>query len=263
MKVIIVGGVAGGASCAARLRRLDEQAEIVMVERGPVRVVRELRAAVPRRRRDRAGVEPPGRERAGRSASSSRSTAGPAARWSASRATDKTVAAAGRRDRRGDHRVATTSSCCRPGAAPIRPPLPGIDLPGIFPVRTVPDAAADPRVDRASGTELPGRDGARTPGSRPRRPARRAVVVGGGFIGLEMAENLVHRGFDVTVVELADQVMAPARPRVRRATSSDFLEHARRARRARRRRRRLRAGRRTSRSRSSRRSPAAATRPTS
>ena len=62
MKVIIVGGVAGGASCAARLRRLDEKAEILMVERGPVRVLCELRAALPRRRRDCERIEPAGCE---------------------------------------------------------------------------------------------------------------------------------------------------------------------------------------------------------
>ena len=59
MKVIIVGGVAGGASCAARLRRLDEKVEILMVEHGPY-VSRQLWAAVPRGGRDRARVEPPG-----------------------------------------------------------------------------------------------------------------------------------------------------------------------------------------------------------
>ena len=64
MKVIIVGGVAGGASCAARLRRLDEKAEIVMVERGPYRQLRELRSSVSRLGRDPAGVEPPRGERA-------------------------------------------------------------------------------------------------------------------------------------------------------------------------------------------------------
>jgi NADPH-dependent 2,4-dienoyl-CoA reductase/sulfur reductase-like enzyme/rhodanese-related sulfurtransferase len=82
-----------------------------------------------------------------------------------------------------------------PGALPVRPPLPGIDLPGIFSVRTVPDA----RTIRAWIAALPGRGGAKP----------RAVVAGGGFIGLEMVENLAHRGFDVTLVELLDQVLPP------------------------------------------------------
>jgi NADPH-dependent 2,4-dienoyl-CoA reductase/sulfur reductase-like enzyme/rhodanese-related sulfurtransferase len=77
-----------------------------------------------------------------------------------------------------------------PGAATSAPPVPGIDLPGLFPVRTVPDAR-----------EINGWIEARS--------AKRAVVIGGGFIGLEMAENLVHRGLEVTIVEMLDQVMAP------------------------------------------------------
>jgi NADPH-dependent 2,4-dienoyl-CoA reductase/sulfur reductase-like enzyme/rhodanese-related sulfurtransferase len=80
-----------------------------------------------------------------------------------------------------------------PGAAPIRPPLPGIDLPGVFTVRNIPD------VDAINAWIA-------------ERGAKRGVVVGGGFIGLEMAENLVHRGLAVTLVELLDQVMPPMDP---------------------------------------------------
>ncbi len=75
-----------------------------------------------------------------------------------------------------------------PGAAPIRPLLPGIDRPGIFTLRTVPDAQGLSEWI----TE---------------HRARQAVVVGGGYIGLEMAEQLVHRGLNVTIVEAASQVM--------------------------------------------------------
>jgi NADPH-dependent 2,4-dienoyl-CoA reductase/sulfur reductase-like enzyme/rhodanese-related sulfurtransferase len=80
-----------------------------------------------------------------------------------------------------------------PGAAPICPPWPGVDLPGIFTLRTVPD-----------GREIKHWIETRKP--------NRAVVVGGGFIGLEMAENLAHRGIAVTIVELANQVMPPLDP---------------------------------------------------
>jgi NADPH-dependent 2,4-dienoyl-CoA reductase/sulfur reductase-like enzyme/rhodanese-related sulfurtransferase len=80
-----------------------------------------------------------------------------------------------------------------PGAAPICPPWPGIDLPGIFTLRTIPDSR-----------EI--RDWIES--SAPRK----AVVVGGGFIGLEMAENLAHRGIAVTIVELANQLMPPLDP---------------------------------------------------
>jgi NADPH-dependent 2,4-dienoyl-CoA reductase/sulfur reductase-like enzyme/rhodanese-related sulfurtransferase len=80
-----------------------------------------------------------------------------------------------------------------PGAAPLRPPIPGIDLPGIFALRTIPDS----RHIRSWIDD---------------HQAQRAVVVGGGFIGLEMAENLVHRGLAVTLIEAQDQVMAPLDP---------------------------------------------------
>ena len=94
-----------------------------------------------------------------------------------------------------------------PGAASIRPPLPGIDLPGIFQVRTVPDARAI-REWIEKGTEfLAGVFN--YSGIQLVKPPRRAVVIGGGFIGLETAENLVHAGFEVTLVEMLDQVLAP------------------------------------------------------
>ena len=94
-----------------------------------------------------------------------------------------------------------------PGAASIRPPIPGIDLPGIFQVRTVPDARKI-REWLAQGTEFLTGMHSYT-GFQTVRPKTRAVVVGGGFIGLEMAENLTHRGFEVTIVEMLDQVVAP------------------------------------------------------
>jgi NADPH-dependent 2,4-dienoyl-CoA reductase/sulfur reductase-like enzyme/rhodanese-related sulfurtransferase len=77
-----------------------------------------------------------------------------------------------------------------PGAAPIRPQWPGIDLPGIFTLRTIPDSR---EIRDWVDSKAP----------------RKAVVVGGGFIGLEMAENLAHRGIAVTIVELAHQLMPP------------------------------------------------------
>ena len=94
-----------------------------------------------------------------------------------------------------------------PGAPSIRPPLPGIDLPGIFEVRTVPDARAIREWIERGTSFLSGME--RYSGFQTVRPAKHAVVVGGGFIGLEMAENLVHRGFDVTVLERGSHVLAP------------------------------------------------------
>jgi NADPH-dependent 2,4-dienoyl-CoA reductase/sulfur reductase-like enzyme/rhodanese-related sulfurtransferase len=94
-----------------------------------------------------------------------------------------------------------------PGAASVRPPLPGIDLPGIFEVRTVPDARAIRAWIERGTAFLAGMNS--YSGIQMARPATRAVVVGGGFIGLEMVENMRHRGFEVTLVEMLDQVLAP------------------------------------------------------
>ena len=92
-----------------------------------------------------------------------------------------------------------------PGAASVRPPLPGIDLPGIFHVRTVPDAREIRAWIERGSAFLTGMS--RYSGFQTVRPKTRAVVIGGGFIGLEMVENLVHRGFEVTLVEMLDQVL--------------------------------------------------------
>jgi NADPH-dependent 2,4-dienoyl-CoA reductase/sulfur reductase-like enzyme/rhodanese-related sulfurtransferase len=205
MKVIIVGGVAGGASCAARLRRLDEQAEILMVERGPYvsfancglpyhvgGVIEEesnLLVANERVFREQFAVD-----------------CRPLCEAVTVSAAAKTVQL--RDVTTGE---VTTESydtlVLSPGARPIRPPLPGIDLPGIFEVRTVPDAREIRRWLERGTSFLAGME--RYSGFQTVRPTVRAVVVGGGFIGLETAENLVHRGVDVTVVEMADQVLPP------------------------------------------------------
>ncbi len=219
MKVVIVGGVAGGASCAARLRRLDERAEIVMVERGPYvsfancglpyhvggviehesdllvaneRVFREQFAVDCRTGCEAIAISPEEKTVQLRDVATGKVT---------TESYDKLVLS--------------------PGAASIRPPLAGIDLPGIFPVRTVPDAREIREWIERGTSFLSGME--RYSGFQTVRPARHAVVVGGGFIGLEMAENLVERGFDVTVVELADQVLAPLDPEYGRLVA-DFLE---------------------------------------
>jgi NADPH-dependent 2,4-dienoyl-CoA reductase/sulfur reductase-like enzyme/rhodanese-related sulfurtransferase len=205
MKVIIVGGVAGGASCAARLRRLDEKAEIIMVERGPyvsyancglpyhvgdvIPKESSLLVATEQTFRDQFNVEC--------------RTNCEAVRILPDK---KTVEL-----RNVKNGQVTTESYDKlvlsPGAASIRPPLPGIDLPGIFQVRTVPDARAIREWIEKGSLFLTGMD--KYSGFQTVRPKTRAVVIGGGFIGLETAENLVHRGFDVTLVELGAQILAP------------------------------------------------------
>jgi NADPH-dependent 2,4-dienoyl-CoA reductase/sulfur reductase-like enzyme/rhodanese-related sulfurtransferase len=205
MKVIIVGGVAGGASCAARLRRLDEQAEILMVERGPYVsyancglpyhvggvIERESSLLVANEQLFRAQFAIDVR------------TGCEAIEISPKQKTVKLRDVA-----TGE---VTTHSYGKlvlsPGAVSVRPPLPGIDLPGIFHVRTVPDARKIREWIERGSPFLTGMD--RYSGFQTVRPRTRAVVVGGGFIGLEMVENLVHRGFDVTLVEMLDQVLPP------------------------------------------------------
>jgi NADPH-dependent 2,4-dienoyl-CoA reductase/sulfur reductase-like enzyme/rhodanese-related sulfurtransferase len=221
MKIIIVGGVAGGASCAARLRRLDENAEILMVERGPY--VSYANCGLPYHVGGAIEEE--------------------SKLLVATEQTFKSVFAIDCRTRCEALSISPEAKTVElknletgevsteiydklvlsPGAAPIRPPLPGIDLPGIFSVRTVPDVReirawidrgiSDLSVENAST------------GFQPVGNARRAVVVGGGYIGLEMAENLVHRGFEVTIVEMLDQVMAPLDPECARLVERHLEQH--------------------------------------
>jgi NADPH-dependent 2,4-dienoyl-CoA reductase/sulfur reductase-like enzyme/rhodanese-related sulfurtransferase len=110
-----------------------------------------------------------------------------------------------------------------PGAAPIRPPLPGIDLPGIFSVRTVPDA----RIIRQwlhRGEE--GKTGMDSyTGHQIVTKPKRAVVVGGGFIGLEMVENFAHLGLEVTLIEKLNQVMPPLDPEMSRLVERYLVKH--------------------------------------
>ena len=205
MKVIIIGGVAGGASCAARLRRLDEQAEILMVERGPY--VSYANCGLPYHV---GGVIEKESSLLVADADTFRSQFAVDVRTGCEAIKispgEKTVEL-----RNVETGEVTTEAYDKlvlsPGAASIRPPLPGIDLPGIFQVRTVPDARAIREWIERGSLFLTGMD--KYSGCQTLKPKIRAVVIGGGFIGLETAENLVHRGFDVTLVEMLDQVLAP------------------------------------------------------
>lgn len=190
-RVLIVGGVAGGASCAARARRLSEKAEIIIFERGSyvsfancglpyyvgdvITDERDLLIATPEIFKKRFNIEVRLRSE---------------------------VRSIDREKHEIEIRNGGTGKVYREkydalvlatGAAPVRPPLPGIDLSGIFSLRTIPDS----RRIREQITE---------------RKAKRAVVVGGGFIGLETTENLVRRGISVTIVEMLEQVMPPIDP---------------------------------------------------
>ena len=205
MKVIIVGGVAGGASCAARLRRLDETAEIVMVERGPY--VSYANCGLPYRvggvieKESSLLVADVGTFR-NQFAVDARTCCEAIAISAEKKTVDLRNVATGEVSTEFYDKLVLS-----PGAPSVRPPLPGIDLPGIFQVRTVPDARAIREWIEKGTPFLSGMH--RYSGFQTVRPKLRAVVIGGGFIGLETAENLVHRGFDVTLVEMLDQVLAP------------------------------------------------------
>ncbi|WP_166830605.1 FAD-dependent oxidoreductase [Thalassoroseus pseudoceratinae] len=188
MKIVIIGAVAGGASAAARARRLDEDAEIVLIERGtepsfancglPYYVGGEIES------RDKLLVAPAERLRQ---------------RYQLDVRTRQEVTSIDRDNQVVDVRNLVTGETytesydrliISTGASPFRPPIPGIEGPHVLELRDLADA--DRMFDRVT-----------TGGSR------RAVIVGAGFIGIEVAENLVRRGLDVTVVELAEQILPP------------------------------------------------------
>lgn len=187
MKLVIVGGVAGGASAATRARRLSEEAEIVLFERGPdvsfancglpyhiggeIADRKKLLVTTPERLharfrldvRVRSSVESIDR--------------------AAKKVRIRDLASGREYDETYDKLILS------PGAAPLRPPIPGVDLPGIFTLRNLQD------MDRIKATVDKG--------------VRQAVMIGAGFIGLELVENFVQRGVATTVIEKIDQVLPP------------------------------------------------------
>jgi NADPH-dependent 2,4-dienoyl-CoA reductase/sulfur reductase-like enzyme/peroxiredoxin family protein/rhodanese-related sulfurtransferase/TusA-related sulfurtransferase len=196
MKIVVVGGVAGGASVAARARRLDESAEIIVFERGGY--VSFANCGLPYHigevitDRSRLLLQTP--------ESLNESLAIDVRVGSEVIALDpktKTVTVREVDTGREYSETYDKLALCQ-GADPLQLPLPGIDLPGIHVLRNIHDMDAikahlDAALAAAQGS---GR-------------AVRTVVIGAGYIGLEMAENLRHRGAEVTVVELSDQIMPP------------------------------------------------------
>lgn len=202
-RLLVVGGVAGGASAAARARRLCESCEIVVLDRGPfvsfancglpyfvgdvIREEKDLIVASPELFRDRFDIEVRTRHEV-RSIDR------------AARTIEVEDLVSGR-----IYREPYTELVLAPGAQALRPPLPGIDREGIFVLRTIPDSRHLREWIEQRG-------------------ARRAVIVGAGFIGLETAENLVRRGLEVTVVELADQVLPPLDPEMAAPVADHLAE---------------------------------------
>ena len=186
-KYLIVGGVAGGATAAARIRRLTEDAEIILFEKGAY--ISYANCGLPYyiggviEERDRLFVQTP--EAFGQ-------------RFNIDVRTRSEVIAIHPEKKQVTVRSAEGNEYTEnydklllsPGASPVVPPLPGIQSEGIFTLRNVDD------TDRIKAYMTA-------------HQVRRTVIVGGGFIGLEMAENLKHAGSQVAVVEMAPQVMGP------------------------------------------------------
>jgi NADPH-dependent 2,4-dienoyl-CoA reductase/sulfur reductase-like enzyme/rhodanese-related sulfurtransferase len=188
-RILIVGGVAGGASCAARLRRLCEHCEIVLFDKGQhvsfancglpyfvgnvIEDDKKLLVATPDLFKDRFNIDVHTEHEVLNIDRESKSI------------TVKNLQNGSIREEHYDCLVLST------GSKAIRPPLPGIDTPGIFVLRTIPDS----HKIRAAA-----------------KNAKRAVIIGAGFIGLEMAENLAKLGLSVTMIEMAQQVMPPLDP---------------------------------------------------
>ena len=187
MKHLIIGGVAGGATAAARIRRIDEQAEIILLEKGPH--ISYANCGLPYyiggviAQREKLFVQTP--EAFGRQFNvdvricSEAITIHPEKKTVTVRKVDGSC-----------YEESYDRLLLSPGATPVRPPLKGIDLKGIFTLRNVED------TDRIKSY-------------LQEHEVKKAVVVGGGFIGLEMAENLQEAGAKVSIVEMANQVMAP------------------------------------------------------
>lgn len=187
-RTIIVGGVAGGATAAARLSRLGVDREIIIMERGEhvsfancglpyyiggvIEKESSLLLATPELFRTRYGIDVLLRHEV--------------------RAIDpqqRTVSVTNL-ETGEQSQLSYNELILSPGAAPLRPPMPGIDLPGVMTLRTVPDANAICRYIAEHGV-------------------RRALVIGAGFIGLEVAENLHHAGIEVSIVEGGSHVLPP------------------------------------------------------
>ncbi|MEO3944282.1 DsrE/DsrF/DrsH-like family protein [Gorillibacterium sp. CAU 1737] len=202
-KIVIVGGVAGGASAAARLRRLDEEAEIILFERDEY--ISFANCGLPYyigdalQDRSKLLVQTPEAMK-----SRFRLDVRTESEVVAVHPDTKSVTVMTRD--KGRYEESYDALILSPGAKPLRPTLPGIDSPLIYTLRNIPDTD---RV-KAKVTE---------------QGTRSAVVIGGGFIGVEMAENLRERGLDVTLVEGGPQVLAPFDAEMAGALARELEEH--------------------------------------
>jgi len=187
-KILIVGGVAGGASAAARLRRLDEKSEIIMFERGEY--ISFANCGLPYYI---------GGEITEKSALTLQTPQSFKARFNVDVRNNNEVISINRENKTvevKDLKSDTTYTesydklILSPGAEPMKPNIQGFNNPKVFTLRNIPDTY---KIKDYIENNKP----------------KSAIVVGGGYIGIEMAENLHHAGLDVTIVEFADHVIAP------------------------------------------------------
>ena len=203
LRLVIIGGVAAGASCAARARRLSEAAQITLLERGPD--VSFANCGLPYyiggeiKQRDALAVQTPQTLKAMLVLEVRTSTEAIAIDRSGKRVQVRALAAG------TTEWLPYDKLLLAPGAVPLRPALPGIDDRRIFTLRSLQD------MDRIKAAAM---------------SAQRVTVIGAGFIGLEMAEQFVRLGKQVTLVELQDQVLPPLDPLMTRLMEDELRRHA-------------------------------------
>ncbi|NLM36039.1 MAG: FAD-dependent oxidoreductase [Clostridiales bacterium] len=202
-KILIVGGVAGGASTAARIRRLDETAEIIMFERdeyisfancglpyyigGSIKEREKLLVQTPEAMRNRFRID----VRINSEVCS----------VNTEKRTVKVKTKAGE-----EYEESYDYLLLSPGAKPFTPPIPGIDSKKIFTLRNVSDTD---KIKAAVDSNH----------------IKSAVVIGGGYIGVEMAENLIDRGLEVTLIEAADHILAPFDGEMSALAEKELVDH--------------------------------------
>ena len=202
LRLVIIGGVAAGASCAARARRLSESAHITLLERGPD--VSFANCGLPYfiggeiKQRDALAVQTPQTLKAMLALDVRTSTEAIAIDRSGKRVQVRALAAGTTEWLPYDKLVLA------PGAVPLRPALPGMDDPRIFTLRSLQDMD---RIKAAAAS------------------AQRVTVIGAGFIGLEMAEQFVRLGKQVTLVELQKQLLPPLDPLMTRLMEDELRRH--------------------------------------
>src|SRR5665648_313210 len=188
MKVVVVGGVAGGASAAARLRRLDENAEIIILERGGY--ISFANCGLPYyigeviKKKDNLVVQSP--EDMKKRFNLDVRVLNEVKNIDTEKKQVEIYDIKNKKNYRENYDKLILS----PGAIPIKPPIKGFDSPNVFTLRDIPDTLA---IKNFVDDQNP----------------KSAVVVGAGFIGMELVENLHRRGMAITIVELAEQVLAP------------------------------------------------------